>query len=380
MSSRPYLHSNGLVPASTHKERNPKPFKTYYQNENQSRIPVPSRNTRNVEAGDTNFKKTVQTEKVKVPVDEDYLYFIGERNSRINTLKKQSPQLNPPVELKGKDKRLTNEKVFMENPAEILRIKYRKNVKITGLELATLSPELFDRRYVESLILSPERKSCLDFKLPYLPSAIGNLVNLRQLILDTNDLHALPDEIEKLRSLEVLILSNNCLSTLPQGITNLKNLKSLHLANNRFLIFPLEICFLTNLGFLDLSDNDVRVIPGEISQLSTTLQTLLLFMNAIEKLPESFSTLTLLSCLWLGENDLTILPEDFGELFRLDWGQHPCSSNIDGNPLVRPPLVICRQGPYEIRKYFHNLKENNKRKSEAKSKNIVILDKENFLL
>ena len=40
--------------------------------------------------------------------------------------------------------------------------KSKKTVKLHGLELTSVPPEIFDRNDLEILILSPERESCLD--------------------------------------------------------------------------------------------------------------------------------------------------------------------------------------------------------------------------
>jgi len=84
------------------------------------------------------------------------------------------------------------------------------------------------------LDLSPTREACIDFHLNGVPADISNLVNLRVLMLDTNQLSELPREISQLQQLERLSISNNHLRSLPDSISSLQHLSALHAANNRF--------------------------------------------------------------------------------------------------------------------------------------------------
>ncbi|XP_039257979.2 uncharacterized protein LOC120334536 [Styela clava] len=244
-------------------------------------------------------------------------------------------------------------KLSISNKRKGVRIKAKKTIlSLRGTELQNPPKDLFEMTDLESLSMSPERESCLEFKLTEVPKEIKNLNNLRQLVLDTNELREIPNEISDLNQLETLTLSNNRLAELPGGFAKLSSLRSLHLANNRFAEFPNEICGLVSLSFLDLSDNSIREIPDEFDWLSSTLQTLLLYINDLQRLPESFGNLTELTTLWLGKNRLESLPKSFGKLVNLDWSDFPSSSNIDENPLKSPPLWVCQRGVSAIRDYF----------------------------
>lgn len=231
-----------------------------------------------------------------------------------------------------------------------------KKLHIRGRNLSNLPPELFSIIELEVLLLSPDREACLFYKLSTLPSAIGQLVNLRVLALDTNALRQLPAEICQLSHLHTLVLSNNHLSTLPQPLDMLKNLRSLHLANNSFEEFPRQICNLPCLEFLDFSDNRIVELPEEIGKLQI-LTTLLLFSNCLQELPETLCDLTELRCLWLGANRLRRLPKNFGHLTKLDGHQGFSSMVLDGNPLVHPPLDICHLGIAVIRHFLESAEE-----------------------
>ncbi|XP_064606776.1 uncharacterized protein LOC135471459 [Liolophura sinensis] len=224
-------------------------------------------------------------------------------------------------------------------------------IKIKGKDLTNIPPSLFTLARVEVLELTPERESCLDFKLPLVPAAIGKLVNLKVVCLDTNELLEVPPEMCLLKNLERLALSNNNLTSLPVGISELRKLASLHVANNDFRDFPLQVCKLENLEFLDFSDNQLISLPEEIGELKQ-LVTLLVCYNDLTSLPDTLCSLTELTCLWLGNNRIQQLPRRFGNLRKLDWGVRYTSSTLEGNPLIHPPLEICRMGPEAIEKYL----------------------------
>lgn len=226
-----------------------------------------------------------------------------------------------------------------------------KKLKLSGKDLSDIPLKVFNMIELEVLDLSPERQACLYYRLTYVPSAIGKLVNLKILMLDTNALTEIPPEIALCVGLERLALSNNQLSSLPAEIANLRNLKSLHAANNVFKEIPSQVCKIKSLEFLDFSDNEIEVIPGEISNLEN-LESLLLLYNKISVLPDSICQLMKLRVLWLGGNKLRTLPREMGKMPLLDWGIMYTSSILDGNPLVSPPIEVCRGGTHQIARYF----------------------------
>ncbi|GCC27249.1 uncharacterized protein [Chiloscyllium punctatum] len=226
-----------------------------------------------------------------------------------------------------------------------------KRLKLKGRELLSVPREIFDLGELQVLEMSPERESCLSYRIGGVPRALGRLSNLTVLRLDTNELREIPPEIGALHKLETLTLSNNRLSRLPAEAERLQRLRNLHLANNNFQELPLQVCQLRRLSFLDASDNKIETIPACIGNLER-LETLLLCFNALQSLPDSICTLGRLCTLWLGKNQLRRLPSQFGQLANLEWGRSHCSSNFEDNPLESPPPEICRGGPEEISRYF----------------------------
>ena len=105
--------------------------------------------------------------------------------------------------------------------------------------------------------------------LTHLPSAIGKLINLITLDLDSNKIESLPEEIGNLVNLKTLYLRKNRLSTLPTEITKLQKLKYIYLEYNEFVRVPEELIYLHENGRLErigfygnpitpLSGNDTR--------------------------------------------------------------------------------------------------------------------------
>ncbi|XP_075775903.1 uncharacterized protein LOC112545865 [Pelodiscus sinensis] len=227
----------------------------------------------------------------------------------------------------------------------------KKKLKIEGKDLVSVPLRVFGLEGLQALEMSPERESCLGYRMELIPREISHLRNLTLLYMDSNNLKEIPAEIGTLSNLERLTLSNNSLRSLPPEIGGLGKLRSLHLANNNFTELPAQLCQLRQLTFLDVSDNQISTLPPSIQHLER-LETLLLLFNSLEQLPGNVCILRNLRTLWLGYNHLRALPETFGELVHLDWGYNYCSCNFEGNPLVRPPPEVCGGGPGEIRKYF----------------------------
>ncbi|KAG2464915.1 leucine-rich repeat protein lrrA-like [Polypterus senegalus] len=227
----------------------------------------------------------------------------------------------------------------------------KRKLKLQGKELLAVPLNIFDMEELEVLEMTPERESCLTYRMEFVPREIGQLRNLCVLNLDTNELKVIPAEIGLLEKLERLTLSNNFLSFLPKEISRLQKLTSLHMANNHFRELPLQICQLKNLIFLDASDNKIKVIPHHIQNLAK-LETLLLFFNRLEMLPDTFCNLRNLRTLWLGKNKIRRLPRRFGDLVKLEWRDEQCSSNFEENPLEHPPIAVCRSGIKGIKNYF----------------------------
>ncbi|XP_054822507.1 probable LRR receptor-like serine/threonine-protein kinase At2g23950 [Prosopis cineraria] len=93
-----------------------------------------------------------------------------------------------------------------------------------------------------------------------LSSAIGNLTNLRQVLLQNNNVSGqIPPELGTLSKLQTLDLSNNRFSgVIPGSLSHLDNLQYLRLNNNTLSgPFPVSLASIPQLAFLDLSYNNL---------------------------------------------------------------------------------------------------------------------------
>jgi len=167
-----------------------------------------------------------------------------------------------------------------------------------------------------------------------LPSEIGNLTNLKELLASGDNLQGdLPPSVGNLTDLIKINLSRNDFSgTLPPEWGNLVNLEELILTNNNIEgSIPTEIGNLTNLKDLELIENLFSgSIPTEIGQL-TNLQWLGLGLNPLSgSIPTEIGNLTNLEVLGIWANILTgPIPTEIGNLTHL-WFLNLCCNQLTG--------------------------------------------------
>ena len=155
-----------------------------------------------------------------------------------------------------------------------------------------------------------------------LPTEIGEVLNLKWLVLDSNQLIGpIPTSIGNLTNLEVLSLGFNQFSgSIPTVIQKLTNLKQLFLLNNQLSgNIPASLSSLTNLEELFLDDNQLNgSIPNGLGQLSK-LRILHLYRNQLtEAIPASIGNLSNLEELRLDENQINgSLPDELGQLLNM---------------------------------------------------------------
>ena len=117
-----------------------------------------------------------------------------------------------------------------------------------------------------------------------IPSELGNLENLKNLTLYTNQLTGtIPAELGNLINLEKLYLSNNQLANeIPSELGNLENLTVLWLQGNRLTgTIPAELGNLVKLEELILSNNQLTgEIPVELENL-TNLKFFSIYNNQL---------------------------------------------------------------------------------------------------
>jgi internalin A len=169
---------------------------------------------------------------------------------------------------------------------------------------------------------------------------ITQLINLKELYLNRNQIESLPIEIGRLTNLSLLDLDSNKLKSLPVEITQLTNLNLLYISSNEITSLPEQIGQLTSLIRLDLNSNKITNLPAGIRQL-TNLKELQLKNNQLKSLPAEIGELTNLSSLYVSSNQLTNLPGEIGQLTSLS------RLDINSNISLSIPLEIrgkeCRE-------------------------------------
>ena len=155
-----------------------------------------------------------------------------------------------------------------------------------------------------------------------IPPELGDLVNLRSLVLEGNGLRGpIPPELGNLSDLSLLNLQYNGFSgSIPPELGDLLNLRSMILARNRLGgPIPSELANLSNLTILNLQDNGLSgSIPPELGNL-LNLESMALDDNRLSgAIPPELGNLSKLRVLSLSDNNLSgSIPPEFGHLANL---------------------------------------------------------------
>ena len=155
-----------------------------------------------------------------------------------------------------------------------------------------------------------------------IPPELAGLSNLTSLDLRSNGLTGeIPPELASLSNLQRLYLNHNRLTgEIPPELASLSNLTELYLNDNRLTgEIPPELAGLSNLTSLDLRSNGLTgEIPPELASLSN-LQRLYLNHNRLTgEIPPELASLSNLTELYLNDNRLTgEIPPELGRLSNL---------------------------------------------------------------
>lgn len=189
-------------------------------------------------------------------------------------------------------------------------------------------------------------------ELTALPESIGNLKRLRVLRASNNRLETISDSISALsESLVEISLAHNHFEELPSGFSSLALLCKLDLAYNRLTrLDTVDFTRLQHLHSLRCSMNQLSELPPSLAK--TPLQELTIAGNRFTSLPPTILELKgSLTCLRIQSNKIFRLPEEFGELTKLELIE------CDGNPFRSPPPEVMALGIKLIRSYLLKRKQ-----------------------
>lgn len=166
------------------------------------------------------------------------------------------------------------------------------------------------KKNLEKEILAKKRNIALDIEN-------FEIDKLDEIYISNKELKKYPKEVEELLHLKKIYFNINQLSNIGSGICSLNKLEILSLHSNNFKKFPREILCLENLKKLYFDKNKLKRISSKIHKLHK-LEEFNLGNNKLKKLPNDFSKLTELKWLDLRDNKLETLPDDFHQLKNLE--------------------------------------------------------------
>lgn len=214
-------------------------------------------------------------------------------------------------------------------------------------------------------------------KLRILSPHIVNLTHLQTLNLTNNNLEELPNSLVSLSHLRILKIAHNHLRSLPRSFGSLKSLEILDLTGNELNEDSLTKDFfqLINLRALYLGDNLFETLSDDYLDKLQNLQILVLRHNHLRLVPKELAYLPHLKELHIQQNQINVLPPDFG---KMDLGNSKHIYRFEPNPFI-PNLgllmnSLTRLGSYlktdeykEIyQEYFLNFDDNDQTNDNSK--------------
>ena len=169
----------------------------------------------------------------------------------------------------------------------------------------------------------------LSENLSHFPEAVFDLADSLEILdLSNNLLSELPDDLYRLTHLRILFCSNNCFKVLPAVLGKCKKLEMIGFKNNQIHTVSSE-SLPTWTRWLILTDNQITLLPDDFGRLAR-LQKLALAGNRLTSLPESIKQCKRLELIRIAANRLTEFPNQILTLPRLAW------LAFSGNPFSVP--------------------------------------------
>ena len=122
--------------------------------------------------------------------------------------------------------------------------------------------------------------------LSTVPETLSELISLKDLILNHNNLNEMPNSLSHLHCLEYLCLSYNKFTIFPSAILSLEYLKKLKIENNQITSLSTNIYYLKSLELLIIDNNKLTTIPSTVVKLRN-LQRLRVYKNQVDNVSSS---------------------------------------------------------------------------------------------
>ena len=209
----------------------------------------------------------------------------------------------------------------------LLSIKPLRDLKMGKNQMTGAIPDNI------SVLEELEHFEAHDNQFEEVPSSIGKLAKLKELILTGNRLQALPFEPIFDIGITRIELARNRLngSLFPKTVPSFNSLVHLNVSHNALTHISESSISLPNLKTLDISNNRIIELPSVATW--SRFETLLAEENKISAFPEGFAKCTTLQTVNLNNNSLLALDDDIGSMDSL------VSLSIEHNPIRERKLM-----------------------------------------
>ncbi|XP_074657627.1 uncharacterized protein LOC141910751 [Tubulanus polymorphus] len=181
---------------------------------------------------------------------------------------------------------------------------------------------------------------------------IEKLKKVTSLVLENNKLASVFGDIKPLRRLELCYLAGNVIRDVPPDVKNLRYLKEIDISRNRLTYLPPEIFTLPRLDYLNASLNKIDRLPtiNVRRPPKRRIAAIDLSDNKIVRFPEHLILMS--KDLDLSNNVIKSINGNLIKKLSYDTDKRV---NVEGNPLINPPLDICECGLRAMVQYFQEL-------------------------
>lgn len=260
---------------------------------------------------------------------------------------------------------IINKNLLNANTIQVTsKLEYIPEWLLNHVHIKSLSfkdKKLTDHQILNPFSSGPYLKTCEEERLNYIPEEICLFKNIRILSVDflikKGMIEILPSNIGNLRNLENLLFSNHKIKELPESLTECKNISWVSLYNNPFINFPEPIYELESLETLSIGSEFYKSIEVNVTKLLQLkkIGSLSLHNCSIKKFPMEFGKFKNLYALDLSHNNIEQLPIPH-EIKR----NFPLLNflRLDSNPIFENDYDFCNNWRMELNKYDINVNFN----------------------